>query len=41
VEIVEMYDSSEAHEVIQRSMKDYQRVFGQGPAARPRGRAKR
>jgi inorganic pyrophosphatase len=41
VEIVEMYDSSEAHEVINRSMKDYQRVFGQPPAAKPRGRAKR
>ncbi|ATB42325.1 inorganic pyrophosphatase [Cystobacter fuscus] len=41
VEIVEMYDSAEAHEVIIRSMKDYQRVFGQPPAAKPRGRAKR
>ncbi|WNG29451.1 inorganic pyrophosphatase [Cystobacter fuscus] len=42
VEIVEMYDSAEAHEVINRSMKDYQRVFGQPPAAtKPRGRAKR
>ncbi|MFY0580115.1 inorganic diphosphatase [Cystobacter fuscus] len=40
VEIVEMYDSAEAHEVINRSMKDYQRVFGQPPGghqtARPR-----
>ncbi|MET0401230.1 MAG: inorganic pyrophosphatase [Cystobacter sp.] len=42
VEIVEMYDSAEAHEVIVRSMKDYQRVFGQPAAAsKPRGRAKR
>ncbi|PTL77824.1 inorganic pyrophosphatase [Vitiosangium sp. GDMCC 1.1324] len=38
VEIVEMYDRSEAHEVIKRSMKDYQRVYGQGPARKPRGR---
>jgi inorganic pyrophosphatase len=39
VEIVEMYDQSEAHEVISRSMKDYQRVYGQAAAARkPRGR---
>ena len=41
VEIVEMYDSAEAHEVIQRSMKDYQRVFRHGPASKPRARAKR
>lgn len=38
VEIVEMYDRSEAHEVIKRSMKDYQRVYGQAPARKPRGR---
>jgi inorganic pyrophosphatase len=37
VEIVEMYDRSEAHEVIMRSMKDYQRVYGQ-PTRKPRGR---
>ncbi len=34
VEIVEVYDQPEALEVIKRSMKDYQRVFGpQQPAA--------
>jgi inorganic pyrophosphatase len=39
VEIVEMYDRSEAHEVIMRSMKDYQRVYGQATSARkPRSR---
>lgn len=38
VEIVEMYDRSEAHEVIKRSMKDYQRVYGQGAARKSRGR---
>ena len=38
VEIVEMYDRSEAHEVIVRSMKDYQRVYGGAPASKPRGR---
>ena len=39
VEIVEMYDRSEAHEIIKRSMKDYQRVYGRPAAARkPRGR---
>jgi inorganic pyrophosphatase len=41
VEIVEMYDRSEAHEVIVRSMKDYQRVYGQGAASKPRARGKR
>lgn len=39
VEIVEMYDRSEAHEVIMRSMKDYQRVYGEpAPTRKPRGR---
>jgi inorganic pyrophosphatase len=28
VEIVEVYDRPEAHEVIRRSMKDYQRLYG-------------
>lgn len=41
VEIVEMYDRSEAHEVIVRSMKDYQRVYGQGSASKSRARGKR
>ncbi|ATB27800.1 inorganic pyrophosphatase [Melittangium boletus] len=36
VEIVEMYDRSEAHEVIVRSMKDYQRVYGQGATSKSR-----
>ena len=38
VEIVEMYDSTEAQEVIMRSMKDYQRLYGQGPAPKPKAR---
>ncbi|HSP78884.1 MAG TPA: inorganic pyrophosphatase [Myxococcaceae bacterium] len=38
VEIVEMYDRSEAHEVIKRSMKDYQRVYAPAPARKPRTR---
>ncbi len=38
VEIVEMYDRSEAHEVIKRSMKDYQRVYAPTPARKPRTR---
>jgi inorganic pyrophosphatase len=39
VEIVEMYDQSEAHEIIRRSMKDYQRVYGRPtPARKPSGR---
>ena len=40
VEIAEMYDSTEAQEVIRRSMKDYQRVYGHAPApaSRPRSR---
>ena len=43
VQIVEMYDSTEAQEVIMASMKDYQRHYGQGPApkTKARGRAKR
>lgn len=41
VQIVEMYDSIEAQEVIMRSMKDYQRHFGQGPAPKARTRGKR
>jgi inorganic pyrophosphatase len=38
VEIVEMYDRSEAHEVIMRSMKDYQRVYGGPSTSKPRSR---
>ena len=38
VEIVEMYDSTEAQEVIMRSMKDYQRLYGEGPAPKPKAR---
>jgi inorganic pyrophosphatase len=38
VEIVEMYDRSEAHEVIVRSMKDYQRVYGGASASKARSR---
>jgi inorganic pyrophosphatase len=42
VEIVEMYDQSEAHEIIRRSMKDYLKDYGQAPASaparKPRGR---
>jgi inorganic pyrophosphatase len=30
VEIAEVYDRPEAHEVIRRSMKDYQRLYGAG-----------
>jgi inorganic pyrophosphatase len=33
VEIAEVYDRAEALEVIKRSMKDYERVYGQKPAA--------
>ena len=40
VEIVEMYDRTEAHEVIKRSMKDYQRVYGSVPSAQQRSRRK-
>ncbi|MCP3098952.1 inorganic pyrophosphatase [Myxococcus sp. K15C18031901] len=41
VEIAEVYDRPEALEVIRRSMKDYDRVFGQ-PASTPvRSRARR
>ena len=38
VEIVEMYDQSEAHEIIRRSMKDYQKDYGQPVARKPRSR---
>jgi inorganic pyrophosphatase len=42
VEIVEMYDQSEAHEIIRRSMKDYLKDYGHAPASaparKPRGR---
>jgi inorganic pyrophosphatase len=39
VEIVEMYDQHEAHEIIYRSMRDYQRLYGQpAPARKPRSR---
>jgi inorganic pyrophosphatase len=38
VEIVEMYDRGEAHEVIKRSMKDYQRVYAPTPARKSRTR---
>lgn len=39
VEIVEVYDSTEAQEVIQRSMKDYERKYGRAEeAAVPRPR---
>jgi inorganic pyrophosphatase len=38
VEIVEVYDRHEAHEVIKRSMKDYQRVYAAAPARKPRAR---
>jgi inorganic pyrophosphatase len=40
VEIVEMYDRVEAHEVIKRSMKDYQRVYGGTPTAQAKSRRK-
>jgi inorganic pyrophosphatase len=40
VDIVEVYDQPEALEVIQRSMKDYQRVFGTPPAARKKTAAR-
>jgi inorganic pyrophosphatase len=40
VEIAEVYDQSEAHEVIRRSLKDYQRVYGEAPKAAPK-RARR
>ena len=38
VEIVEMYDQSEAHEIIRRSMKDYQKDYGQPTPRKPRSR---
>lgn len=41
VEIVEMYDQGEAHEVIQRSMKDYQRVYGSPASARRSSRGRK
>jgi inorganic pyrophosphatase len=40
VEIAEVYDRAEALEVIRRSMKDYQRVYGGAPAPAGRGRRK-
>jgi inorganic pyrophosphatase len=33
VEIAEVYDRAEALEVIKRSVKDYERIYGQKPAA--------
>ncbi|WP_338864376.1 inorganic pyrophosphatase [Myxococcus stipitatus] len=41
VEIAEVYDRPEALEVIRRSMKDYDRVFRQPPAAAVRSRTRR
>ncbi len=41
VEIAEVYDRAEALEVIKRSMKDYERVYGQKPAATMRRAARR
>ncbi len=38
VQIVEMYDQSEAHEIIRRSMKDYQKDYGQASASKSRDR---
>ncbi|NTX00800.1 MULTISPECIES: inorganic pyrophosphatase [Myxococcus] len=41
VEIAEVYDRPEAMEVIRRSMKDYDRVYGQSPSTPVRSRTRR
>ncbi|MFP2932287.1 inorganic pyrophosphatase [Pyxidicoccus sp. 3LG] len=41
VEIAEVYDQPEALEVIKRSMKDYERLYGVKPAAAENRRARR
>ncbi|MBZ4394820.1 inorganic pyrophosphatase [Myxococcus sp. MISCRS1] len=41
VEIAEVYDRPEALEVIRRSMKDYDRVYGNAPTTPVRSRARR
>ena len=41
VEIAEVYDQPEALEVIGRSMKDYQRLYGAGPQSSMRSRGRK